>query len=990
MPVIKKRLSIFLVLITVPFFLSWKKLPNRNSSLTEEKWVDSVFQSLTPEQRLGQLFMVAAYSNKDDKHINEIENLVQNYHIGGLIFFQGGPVRQAGLTNRYQSKAKVPLMIAMDAEWGIGMRIPDSTMSFPRQMTLGAIQDDQYVYKMGAEIARQCRRLGVHVNFAPVVDVNSNPNNPIIGMRSFGEDKENVARKGIAYMKGMQDNGVLANAKHFPGHGDTESDSHLSLPVINHSKERLQQMELYPFKKIISEGVGSIMVAHIHIPAYDNTPNMATTLSKKVVTDLLRNEMKFEGLIFTDALNMKGVSSFYKPGEVDLMALMAGNDVLLYAENVPVAIKKIQKAIKEKDITQEDIDRRVKKILRAKYFVGLNRSKYVDLNNLYNDLHLSRSKILLEELYEKAITVVSNKDSLMPIKYLDTTSFASVSIGAKEGNVFQEMLTNYATFKHHNIDKNAQEASFDSLYAKLQGYEVVVVGLHGMTMYNNVHFGISEQAKKFIGKLQSGNARVILSVFGNPYSLKFFSNASHLICAYEENNITQKLVPEMIFGALSSSGKLPVSPAPDLREGKGIALKSPMYRLRYGHPQVAGMDARTLLKIDTIAMQAIADRATPGMQVLVARNGIVVFNKSYGHLTYDKTHPVTNNTVYDVASITKVAGTLQAVMFLTERKMIDVDRKASYYLPELKNTNKEDLYIKDILTHQAGLIPFIPYWKRTVDSAGFDTVYYSRTKNALYSNEVVPGVYSTASMDDTLWKWTIESNLLKKNRKTKKYDYQYSDLGFYIMKRISEKLLNQPIDEFLQQNIYNPLGLGTMTYKPLSKIPIERIAPTEDDQYFRKCLIRGCVHDPGAAMFGGVAGHAGLFSNANDLAVLMQMNLQKGFYGGHKYLLSQTLNDFTQRQSDKNRRGLGWDKPEPTGNGPTSDYASPNTFGHTGFTGTAVWVDPDQNLVYVFLSNRIYPDAGNTKLIKQNIRTKVQDVIYESILKNNDKLSSEQ
>lgn len=980
----KKSLSIFLVVISVLFLVSWQKVPKGTVSSLEERWVDSVLSSLSPEQRIGQLFMVAAYSNKDEKHVKEIEELVREHHIGGLIFFQGGPVRQAMLTNRYQTITNTPLLIAMDAEWGLGMRLPDSTMSFPRQMTLGAIQDDQHIYKMGAAIANQCKRLGVHVNFAPVVDVNSNPANPIIGMRSFGENKENVARKGIAYMKGMQDHGVLANAKHFPGHGDTETDSHLSLPVINHSKERLEEVELYPFRQLISEGIKSMMVAHIHIPAYDKTPNMATTLSKKVVTDLLKNEMKFEGLVFTDALNMKGVSKYNKPGEVDLKALLAGNDVLLYAENVPLAIKKIQKAIKDKDISQEEIDQRVKKILKAKYFVGLDKSKYVNLNNLYQDLHSVEAKILQEELYEKAITVVNNKDSLLPLKFLDTTSLASISIGAKEGNGFQSMLCNYAPFDHYTIDKNADDVAYNKMFETLKNYEVVVVGLQGMSLYNNSFYGITEIAVKFIQELQK-NTRVVLSVFGNPYSLKFFSNSPNLICAYEDNAITQKAAAELIFGAIPANGKLPVSPAPDLRAGTGISLTEPAYRLRYGFPESVGMHGPTLSKIDSIVNMAIADNATPGCQVLVARNGVVVFNKSYGHLTYDKSQPVTNNTVYDVASITKVAGTLQAVMFLEERGMIDTDKKASYYLPELKNTNKEDLYIKDILLHQAGLIPFIPYWKRTVDSAGFNNLYYSSTKSVIFCNEVIPGVYSTAAMEDSLWKWTIESNLIKKNRKTRKYDYQYSDLGFYIMKRISEKLLNQPIDEFLQQNLYSPLGLATMTYKPLAKMPLERIAPTEDDTYFRKALVRGCVHDPGAAMFGGVAGHAGLFSNANDLAVLMQMNLQGGYYGGQKYLLSKTIPDFAKKQSDKNRRGLGWDKPEPEGNGPTSDYASPNTFGHTGFTGTAVWADPDQNLVYVFLSNRVFPDAGNTKLIKQNIRTRIQDAIYESILKCSDK-----
>jgi len=981
---IRKRLGIILCLISVLFFLSWRKAPEKKLTSPEDRWVDSVFNSLTPDERIGQLFMVAAYSNKDQRHVQEIEDLVEHYNIGGLIFFQGGPVRQANLTNHYQSLSKVPLMMAMDAEWGLGMRLSDSTMSFPRQMTLGAIQDNTLIYKMGAEIARQCRRLGVQINFAPVVDVNVNPANPVIGMRSFGEDKFNVSEKGIAYMKGMQDYGVLANAKHFPGHGDTETDSHHSMPVISHSKERLNEVEFYPFKQIFENGVKSVMIAHIHLPAYDSTPNVPTTLSKPVITDLLKNDMKFDGLIFTDALNMKGISNMYKPGEVDLLALLAGNDVLLYAENVPLAIKKIKNAIEAKEITQDEIDRRVKKILHAKYFVGLNKGQYVNTENLYKDLHTNEARILQEKLFEKAITVVNNQDSILPIKQIEGKRISTITIGAKEINTFQNMISNYASCDHYNIpDKNWDELSYNQIYDKVKNDDMVIVGLHGMSMFNNNTYGISESSKKFINKLNE-STKVVLCVYGNPYSLKFFGHIPTLVCSYEDNSVSQKVTAEVLFGAVAPTGKLPVTVAPDIIVGRGICY-NPLYRLKYSLPEDVGMRSQVLDKIDSIAKGAIADHATPGCQILVAKNGVVVYNKSFGYLTYDNTQPVTSNSVYDIASITKVAGTLQAVMFLEERGMIDLDKKASYYLPEFNNTNKEDLVIRDILTHQAGLIPFIPYWKKTMDSAGFNAVFYSSTRSDMFCNEVVPGVYSISSMEDSLWKWTIESNLLKKNRKTKQYDYQYSDLGFYIMKRICEKLLNQPIDEFLAQNFYKPLGLSTMTYKPLAKMSMDQIAPTEDDKLFRKSLVRGCVHDPGAAMFGGVAGHAGLFSNALDLAILMQMNLQQGYYGGEKFFLPSTIDQFSKKQFERNRRGLGWDKPDPDGNGPTSDYASPNTFGHTGFTGTAVWIDPDQNLVYVFLSNRVYPDAGNTKLIKNNIRTKIHDVIYESILNYSDK-----
>jgi beta-N-acetylhexosaminidase len=981
--------SLFFLLAILFLTFSWNNPPIHQKTQSQDQWVDSVLQSMTKEQRIGQLFMVAAYSNKTDKHIKEIDELVSKYNIGGLIFFQGGPVRQAILTNHYQAISKVPLMIAMDAEWGLGMRL-DSTLSFPKQMTLGAIQNDKLIYTMGKEIARQCRRLGIHINFAPAVDINSNPNNPVIGVRSFGEDKYKVAEKGIAYMKGMKDNFVLACAKHFPGHGDTGSDSHTSLPIINHDRQRLDETELYPFRQLIQDSVMSIMVAHISVPALDNRENMASTLSKAVVTDLLKNELGFKGLIFTDALNMKGVSSFYKPGEVDVKALLAGNDVLLYSEDVPTAIDKILKALRKEEISEEEINEKVKKILRAKYWLGLNDYKAIETKNLYEDLNNSKAKSIQQDLYAKALTVASNKNNLFPIRILDTTRFASIAIGLDSGNAFQEMLDNYASFDHFVVNKNAEEAKFNELLSRLSNYGIVVVGLHNTNSFNNKNFGISENAKKFISKLQLQN-KTILSVFGNPYSLKFFADSPSLICAYEDNEVTQKLVPQLIFGGISAEGKLPITAHAKFPSGKGIVQYSDVKRFSYGFPENAKADSRTLMYVDSICLKAVQEGAAPGCQVLIAKEGKIIFDKCYGYLSYDQQQPVVPSTLYDIASITKVAGTLQAFMFLEERGLIDLDKKASYYLPELIGTNKENLELRDILTHQAGLIPFIPHWKRTVDTSGFDSLYYNKVKSDKFPNEVIPGLYSIASIEDSLWKWTVDSKLIQKEpslteprsrrkRHHRVKEYVYSDLGFYITKRIVERLINQHIDEFVQDNFFTPLGLKNMLYKPLETIPVNRIAPTEDDKYFRKALIRGNVHDQGAAMLGGVGGHAGIFSNAHDLAVLMQMNLQLGYYGGTRYLLPETVPIFTKRQFDTNRRGLGWDKPEPVGHGPTSYYASSNTYGHTGFTGTCAWVDPDQQIVYVFLSNRIHKDAANGKLVRLGVRTAIQDVIYKSLL----------
>jgi len=987
--------SLFFLPALLLLTLSWNNPPAQKKAQTQDQWVDSILQSLTMEQRIGQLFMVAAYSNKTDKHVKEIDELISKHNIGGIIFFQGGPVRQANLTNHYQSKARIPLMVAMDAEWGLSMRL-DSTIAFPKQMTLGAIQDNRQIYLMGKEIARQCRRLGVHINFAPSVDINSNPNNPVIGVRSFGEDKYNVAEKGAAYMKGMQDNFVMATAKHFPGHGDTETDSHMALPLITHDKQRLTDVELYPFHRLIQDSVMSIMVAHISIPSLDNKENTPTTLSKAVVTDLLKTEMGFRGLVFTDALNMKGVSSLYKPGEVDLRALLAGNDVLLYAEDVPTAIEKIQKAIRKNDLSEEEINEKVKKILRAKYWLGLNDYKAIETKNLYEDLNNTRAKSIQMDLYASAMTVVSNRKNSIPFRVLDTTSFASVSIGLDSGNTFQTTLSSYAVFDHYTAGKNAEEAKFDELFNKLKNYEVVVIGLHNTNIFNNKNFGISENAKKFIAKLQQ-QTKTVLTVFGNPYSLKYFVDSPALVCAYEDNEVTQKLIPQLLFGGRTANGKIPVTAHTKIPVGKGLELNTDIQRLGYAYPENMRVDSRTLSYVDSICLKAVNEGAAPGCQVLIAKEGKIIFDKCYGSLTYAEPNlnPVLPGTMYDIASITKVAGTLQAFMFLEERGLIDLDKKASYYLPEFVGTNKENLELRDILTHQAGLTPFIPHWKKTVDTSGFDTLYYSRIRSDKFPNEVVPGLYSIASIEDSLWKWTIQSDLIHKepevtdrrsrrkrqHHQHKEKTYVYSDLGFYIAKRIVEKYLNQNIDDFLQDNFYTPLGLQHMMYKPLEKgVSLNQIAPTEDDKYFRHTLIRGTVHDQGAAMLGGVGGHAGIFSNSHDLAVLMQMNLQNGYYGGTRYFLPQTVAAFAKRQFDTNRRGLGWDKPEGAGQGPTSYYASSNTFGHTGFTGTCVWVDPDQQIVYVFLSNRIHTDASNGKLVRLGVRTAIQDVIYKSIL----------
>ena len=958
--------------------------------LPEEQWVDSVYQSLTPDQRLGQLFMVAAFSNKDNAHVRQIDELIKRYNLGGLIFMQGGPYRQAVLTNRYQQQARTPLLISMDVEWGLDMRL-DSSLHYARQMTLGAVDDDRLVYQMAREIALRLKQLGVHISFSPVVDVNVNPLNPVIGNRAFGENKEEVARRAVAYTKGLQDYGVLAVAKHFPGHGDTDTDSHLALPVVTHSLEQLRNEDLYPFRKTIEANVMGVMVAHLYVPAVDTTRNRASTLSRPLVTGLLKQEMGYEGLIFTDALNMKGVAKYHKPGEVDALALRAGNDVLLFSEDVPTAIRRIQDDLKTGALDSASVAQSIRKILKAKYWAGLNRRPVVDVaifrpDRLSNTLpERPDAYVVQQQIYEHAITVVRNERGLLPLRTLDTLRVASVTIGAGADNEFQKMLGHYVPLATFPVaDRYAPDSVFAKLLPELRPFNVVVVSYHGMNNTPQAHnFGLGDAGLAFIQQLRADNprARIIAVPMGNPYALKSFDGAPTLVCGYEDNPVSQRVVPQVLFGALPAVGKLPITASPRAKRGAGAALPA-LGRLRFAPPETVGMDSRTLSQRDNLASEAIAYAATPGCQVLVVKDGVVVWERGYGRLTYDaKSAPVTPRTVYDIASITKVASTLQAIMFLKDQGRLALDEKLGTYLPELKGTDKAGLRIRDILLHQAGLKAFIPYWQQTFSAGRPAAGWYARTASAEFPNQVADSIYSRASTEDSVWRWTIKSAVAARGAGLKP-EYKYSDLDFYLLRRLAERLTGQRLDEFVKQNFYDPLGLPTLTYNPLlNGIARARIAPTENDTTFRRRQVWGTVHDQGAAMVGGIAGHAGLFGTAIDLATLFQMNLQAGKYGGQRYFRTPVVQEFVRGGSDVSRRGLGWDKADPAAgqHGPTSQYASSRTFGHSGFTGTCAWTDPTNRLVFVFLSNRVYPDAGNPRLVQYNIRTRMHDVVYRAM-----------
>jgi len=962
--------------------------------------------TLSLEDKIAQMIMVQAYSNMGDAHRKNIARLVSRHHVGGVAFFQGDPLSQALLTNHYQEKARIPLLVALDGENGLGMRL-DHTIRYPSQMALGAITDASLVYHLGRDMAAQMRRLGVHLNFAPVADVNINPANPVINTRSFGEDPQNVAEKVVSIMQGMQDGGLLVAAKHFPGHGDTGSDSHHSLPVLVQTRQRLDRVELLPFREAISRGLTGIMVAHLQVPALDPRENRPATVSAMAVDSLLKNELGFRGLVITDALNMKGLSRYYEPGRREVEAVKAGNDILLMPADVGLAVSEIKRAVRQGEISEQRIEVSCRKILQAKYWAGLHTHRPVDTTSLHSDLHLPAYETLHRRLIGHSLTLVRNRDELLPLRDLPGIRLATVTISRDGRNHFGDVSDLFMKGDHFTIRKDAPGADWDQLANTLETYNTIVVNLLNTNSYASRNFGITEQAVDFIQRLNSSES-VILNLAGYPYAAGRFADLDRvdaLILSYEDDPVYQEYTVQAVFGGRRFSGRLPVGCKGVAEAGFGIYTGPPV-RLGYAEPLDAGMDPDTLAELEAIIAEAIREKAMPGCQVLVARYGKVVWNKAYGTHTYRKKKAVTTSDLYDLASITKIASTVPALMRLRQQGRFHEDSLLGRFMQLPDSCDKADLCMADILAHQAGLPPWIPFYQNLLEPLDHsqaltsfnwspqyslqigpseygnrDVVYrdssFTETFSPDYPVRVADHLYMRKSLRDTMYRMICEAELLDSS-------YRYSDLGYYFFHRIIEEASDTLLYPYVWHHFYAPLGAETLGYLPLNRFPRERIVPTENDLFFRRQLLHGHVHDPGAAMLGGIAGHAGLFGSAHDLAKMMQMYLNGGTYGGDRYIDPEVLIRYTSRYStcNGNRRGLGFDRPLPeeeTGEGPTCGDASPVSFGHSGFTGTIAWVDPAYQLVYVFLSNRIHPNQGNTRLIEDNVRTRIQQVIYDAL-----------
>lgn len=952
----------------------YSHLPTFNyatSTSDEKKWVDSIYNALSLEEKIGQLFMVAAYSNKDSAHIKSLDKLITEQKIGGLIFFQGGPVRQAKMTNRFQKLSKTPLFIGIDAEWGLSMRL-DSVTKFPWNMTLGAIQDLKLIEEVGKQMALQSKQLGVHFNFAPVLDINTNPKNPIIGNRSFGEDKDRVTDRALALMIGLQNNGVFATGKHFPGHGATSTDSHYTLPVINFTQEHIRNVELYPYKKLINKGLASVMVAHLEVPAFETRKGYPSSISNVIVTDLLKDELNFKGLIFTDALNMKGASNFKSPGEIDLAAFQAGNDILLFPENVPIAVQKIKEAYEQNLITEERLAHSIKKILHYKFKAGLSKVKPIDLTNLSKSINNEETNALLYKLYENSITVIKNKLSILPIKNIEKEKIAYLKMGDDSNGIFLETLSKYAEVEE------VYNENLDSLLLQLTDFNKVIISYHKADGAWKKHdFSVKEL--QWISEIAK-RKKVIFTGFVKPYALSSitsFEDLDGVIVAYQNNEIAQTVAAEIIFGSIEAKGFLPVSINEEFKVNHGLKTET-INRLGFTHPLNVDMNPTILAKIDDIMQKTIDAKMIPGGQILVARKGKVIYQKAFGYHTFSNKTSVKNSDIYDVASLTKIVSTLPITMQLYDKKKVTLETKVGDMLPVFKGTDKDNIIFKDLLSHYAQLQAWLPFYKQTLtaDKRPSDK-YYRKLYSEEFPYQVAENLYLRKDYQDSILQTIANSKLLPKK------EYKYSDFTFIILKNFIEKSTGKSLDELSEQGFYAKIGANNTLYNPLKKFDMSVIPPTEEDNYFRYQTIQGYVHDMAAAMEGGVGGHAGIFSNAMDMAKMMQLFLQKGNYGGQQFFSEETFDVFNTCYycPEGNRRGIGFDKPQLGKSGPTCGCASMTSFGHTGFTGTMAWADPEKELVYIFLSNRTYPNADKNLLSQNNIRENIQQVIYDAIIK---------
>ena len=932
---------------------------------SEKKWVDSVYTSLTLEEKVSQLFI--NWVSPEQSDFNVIRKLVEEDKIGGLIFSIGTTNSHIEWLNKFQTIAKTPLLVTMDAEWGPSQRLTD-VFAHPWNMTLGAIQDNSLVRDISKRMAEQNKALGIHYNFSPSVDVNNNSKNPIIGNRSFGEDPNNVYLKAKAYIQGHKDAGVFTSIKHFPGHGDTDKDSHKTLPVINGDIKRLNNVELYPFRRLIEDGIAeSIMLAHLSVPALDK--KYPSSLSYKTVNNLLRDDYEFNGITITDALDMKGV--LQDPNiNVDLRAFEVGNDIILMSTNVSQGVKLISESFKKGKISESRLSSSVKKILSLKAKSNLKNFKNISTENILSKVNTSKDTLLYSKAMSSAITLVKNTNNILPLT--NNKKYLHVAFGENDrGDHLYDKMNKYL-----NVDTYTND-DITPLFNKTK-YDGILISYHGSSKSPYASNIIPKEIVEKINSI-SVNNNVVLNLFLNPYSLNSFKsieNFESIVIGYQNNMISQEVLADLLFGVSSFKGKIPVSNN-FFKVNHGLTFNKKNI-IGFSRPSYEGFDTARLSYLDSIAKNAIDSMMTPGIQMLVSRNGKIVYNKSFGYHTYEKVNKLENNHVFDLSSITKILATMPLVLQEFDNKNISLETNLSELFPKKKLNEKASISIKEMLSHYARLRPWIPFYEETLNRKEKPkSRFYKSNSKSTFSTPVSENLFLKSNYREKIFKSIVDSELRDS------LEYKYSDLPFYFLKFWFEDLYNKPLNILANERIFETLGLKRTMFNPHESISLEEIVPSERDDFFRYSKLHGYVHDEGAAMLGGISGHAGLFSNAYEVAIVLQAMIQKGSYNNQRLFSENSFNTFNYCYycDNDNRSGVGFDKPQVEGkHGSTFGGVSMNSFGHYGYTGSIAWADPDEEIIFIFLSNRTYPTRENTLLQTSNIRTRAQEIVYKSLI----------
>ncbi|TRX67966.1 serine hydrolase [Flammeovirga kamogawensis] len=930
--------NIFSTFILITFWVS----SISTKTVASDFDVDSLFSKLTLEQRIGQI--IFAIPQKND---SELKALGRENKLGGVIFSQNCSKNSfTYFSNLNKLPNKVPVLIGSTSQKSINCLDPNFSL-LPDNYNLSAINSNIFTFSIYQEIGKINNKLNLDIYFSNSLSIKKDKGKYGYG---FGDDVINVLKNNHASIKGLHQNNILT--------GTTLSYDFDYKIIDDNVKNILSQL--------VKDNIDILKASR---------EDFETPIFRKEFTDHLKDSLSYNGLIASGDLAL-GVNASLTVDNV-IHALQNGHDVIALSAYYNEVIKGIVLGIKKGKVDTTLINKNVRKVLELK----AKKKSYITNYTPKEDL-----KAIKADTYEKSVTVLNNTDSIIPLPSLNKTSYQLVSIGLKghEDN-FGNTLKMFVDYDYHRIEQPSFSTSqVNLLFESCKEKDIVIVNIVCHQESSKHRYGVSYATEQFIEQLQH-KTKVIVVLHGAPDGLRYLDKSQNIIINYSTDEYAQEASAQVIAGSISGNGKLPITITPNFTVNKGEKTES-VGRLGYGQPNQVGIDGNKLnYLIDSIANHAINIEATPGCQIVVAKNGKIVFEKSYGYFTYEKETPVTNQTVYDIASVTKVAATTQALMMLDYQDSINVNNSLDHYITNTDTTNKGDIKLIQFLTHTAPLKGGYYFWGHVYDreKKEYNSTYISPYKKKGFTVEVTPDLYASDTIKNAMWDWLLASPISTRRRYTKSvYRYWYSDLGYYFLQRVVEKETHTTIDKYLAKNLYEPLGTRTLGYLPLKKININRIPPTEMDINYRQCLIKGIVHDPSADLMGGVAGHAGVFSNAHDLAILMQMNLQKGTYGQHQFFDETTLNNFNRQPYTrfKNRRALGWDKPPLKGDeGNTSPLAPKSTFGHTGFTGTCAWVDPTNSIVYIFLSNRVYPTARNNKLAKENIREGIQSAIYQAM-----------